>query len=438
MFEDIPVCTLEKPAVRALEVSQVKAQGQDLLMVRDPLGLLEGAALMAMDPVLLVFLQMADGETTLGEMAQKATMLTGQIIPEGMFQSVAKQLDEALLLQSERFVEAMKEKFEKWEKSDTRPAKVFHAPDADRLAMMKELGDEFRRHEMSSLSPPKELDLPPASVRAILSPHIDYQRGGECYAWAYKALKDKGTAARTIIVLGTSHRPATQRFIATRKHYETPFGTIETNREMLDELATEYGHQLFEDEYLHADEHTVELQAIYLKKIFQDRDVKIIPILVSSFDDMLHEETDPSSDEQVRDFTAALRKIMEKYGDDVALIGGVDFSHCGPEFGDEALNEPEREKEIEASDRRVLDAIESKDSKAFVDAFRPTLNDTKVCSIGAMYCVLEAMKDEGPAKVLSYQQANSPDKTCLVSFASVAFLKKGAELKPASKIILLS
>jgi hypothetical protein len=49
------------------------------------------------------------------------------------------------------------------------------------------------------------------------------------------------------------------------------------------------------------------------------------------------------------------------------------------------------------------------------------------------------MKGKAKAKTLTYQQANAPDKTNLVSFASVAFVKNGAEAggdKP--KIILVS
>jgi len=48
------------------------------------------------------------------------------------------------------------------------------------------------------------------------------------------------------------------------------------------------------------------------------------------------------------------------------------------------------------------------------------------------------MKGRGTSRVLNYQQANSEDRACLVSFASVAFLKEGAAEKPTSRIILLS
>lgn len=439
LFDQIPVFPKDHPVVRPLDVMPVMAQGQQLIMVRDPLNVMPGPALLVPDPMLMFFLEMADGKTSLGEMAQKLTMLTGQIISSGHFESMADQLDEALMLQSQRFVDALKQKYEEFMASPTRPYRVFQAPTGmDRLKMMKELGDEFRRHKMSSVSPPERLDLPAGSVVGVLSPHIDYQRGGEAYAWAYQALKQCGTGADTYIVLGTSHRPMAHRFAATRKDYDTPLGLVETNKELLEEIAREFGGDLFSEEYIHADEHAIELQATYLKHTFQDRTPKIVPILVGSIEDMLEEEGSPQRDEEVAAFAKALRTVLERHGDKVGIIGGVDFSHCGPAFGDEDTNEPEREKSIEAADRAALAAIEKGEPDAYFDVYRHDLNANRVCSIAPIYITMEALRGRAKAKTLAYQQSNSSDKSTLVSFASVAFVKEGVEAAPKSRIILVS
>ncbi|MEO8376770.1 MAG: AmmeMemoRadiSam system protein B, partial [Candidatus Sumerlaeota bacterium] len=299
--------------------------------------------------------------------------------------------------------------------------------------------DEFRRHRMSSISPPETMDLPSGSVNAILCPHIDYQRGGEIYSWAYKALKEYGTGARTFIVLGTNHRHTQNRFIGTRKNFDTPFGVVETEQGLMNEIAAAYGDDFFREEYVHADEHTIELQAVYLKQIFGDTNIKIVPILVGSFDDLLETPgSPPSQDEEISKFTNILRGILDKYGDTVALIGGVDLSHCGPEFGDEEVNDDARVKLIEQRDQAALAAVEAGDPDKFFDVYREDMNSFKVCSIGTIYCVLDAMRGRGTPKLLKYNQANSTDKNCLVSFASVAFVKAGMESKPKSRIILLN
>lgn len=436
MFENIPVFPIEHPALRPLEFIPVMHQEQTLLMVRDPHGVIEGAAVLVPDPLLLVFLEMADGQTELSEMASKVTEASGQIIPVGMFESMAKQLDEAYMLQSERFVEALKQKYEEYMESPTRPYKVFQAPNGDRLKMMKDLGDEMRRHTMSPTSPPKNLDIPKGSVVGILSPHIDYSRGGEAYAWAYKALKEYGTGASRFIVLGTSHRPTETRFIATAKDYETPFGTVETDKELLKELEEAFGGSLSEEEYAHADEHTVELQATYLKYTYGDTPIKMVPILVGGFEELLGTEMQPRQIGEVDKFCNALKTVLDKYGDDVAIIGGVDFSHCGAEFGHEEPNGEDRVKEIEACDKKTLDFIEKGDPDAFFKQFEENMNATNMCSIAPIYVVMEALRDRGKPTTLTYQQANNTEKTNLVSFASVAFVKNGAKKEDKPRIIL--
>ena len=439
MFDNIPTYPLDRPALRPLELIPARSKDQTLIVVRDPVGLIEGAAVLPADPLLLLFLEMADGKTTAEEMSSKAGQMSGQIIPADVFKDMARQLDEALLLQTDRFAEALRAKYRAWMDSPTRPYKTFAADGKDRLAMLKELGDEFRRHRMSALSPPERLDLPAGSVQAVLSPHIDYGRGGEAYAWAYQALKDHGTGARRFIVIGTCHRPTQNLFVATGKDYETPIGTVPADKELLKELQELSGLDLLAEEYAHADEHAVELQATYLRHVFQDEDISIVPILAGSVEELLHhDEVKPNQVEDVQKFTDALRKMVEKYGDDVAIVGGVDFSHCGPQFGDPEPVDEVRKKIVERNDREHLDAIETGDPLQFFESFRERVNDQRVCSIGPMYCVMEALRGRAKGRVLHYQQAVTPDNNTLVSFASVAFVKDGAEEKPKSKIILVN
>src|SRR5690606_6561262 len=105
-----------------------------------------------------------------------------------------------------------------------------------------------------------------------------------------------GVRAKTYIILGTSHRPLEMRFSATRKNYDTPFGMLETDQELLDELQKEFGEDLLTEEFAHKDEHTIELQTTYLKHVLGDRPAKIVPILVSSFEDLLAADATPKDD----------------------------------------------------------------------------------------------------------------------------------------------
>jgi len=417
-----------------LEIVPIQHEGRPLLLVSDPLQILEGVAVLPPDPLVMAILQLADGRRSVDDIAQAAREATGLIITTDKVRNVVAEMDEALLLYSDRLAAKWRERQEAFREQPVRRSTVF--PGEDRLALLKELGDEFRRHRLSRKSPPDRLDFNGASVRAILSPHIDYARGGEAYAWAYQALAQHSQAT-TFIVLGTLHRPASHLFIATGKTFETPLGPVETDRDLLDELKAEFPGELFEEEFQHASEHTIELQALYLKHALRDRPFRIVPILVSSFEEYLHTDppTDPRHDEEIRGFCNALKTLLQRHGDRVALIGGVDFSHCGAEFGDDFMNTPEVEGEIRELDQRMLAAIEAVDPSAFWDSFQEDGNERKVCSIAPIYCVLSALEGDCEGRTLLYDQANSADRSCMVTFASVAFTTKAA---PKSKIILLS
>jgi AmmeMemoRadiSam system protein B len=428
MSEDIEVFPLETPALRRVEFIPAEVRGQPVVLVRDPMGIIDGTPAITMNPVVLVFLQLANGKTTCAQMAQKVALATGQVVPPTVFEQIAKQFDEVYLLQSERFREALSRKREEFTQASTRSSSMFRGDGADRLAMIKQLSDDLKRHASRDQAPPAKLDLPTGSVAGILAPHIDYQRGGPAYAWAYRALREHGIAAKTWIVLGTCHGPTSHRFVATRKPFETPLGTVETDTGILREIEEAFAGELYRDEFVHVTEHSIELQAVYLRHMFRDGTTpQMVPILVGSFEDFVESGTSPKSDPEVASFCTALRRVFEVHKDDVGIIGGVDLSHCGRQFGDEELNDAGREKEIEGGDRALLAAIESGDPEEFFNVVSRDGNIRNVCSVAAIYCVLEAMRGFARGRLLTYQQHNSEDRTCLVSFASVAFLRDHAE-----------
>jgi AmmeMemoRadiSam system protein B len=439
---DVPAFPLDTPAIRPLQVQMVQYKGQPLLLARDPLGVVEGDIALVPDAPLMVLMQLADGRTSVDEMASMAMRATGQIIPKDIFVEVVRQLDENLLLFSDRFKAHWEERRRNYAKLEKRPSRMFPPTNnpSDRLKMIADLGAEFRRHTMSPYAPPQKLDMAPGSVRAILAPHIDYERGGEVYNWAYRALAECAPPVDTYFILGVVHRPSMHRFIATAKTFETPFGDVQVDKAMLEEFAAEFGGPLFDDEIQHATEHSIELQVVYLKKLLGDRPFRIVPVLVSAFDDLLEEEGSPKeADPEVGAFAKALRTVLDRHEGRVMLVGGVDLSHCGPAFGDGEPNSPEREKAIETGDREALAAIEKVDAEGFFSTFRGDLNARRVCSIGPIYLVLDALKGKVDAgRILKYRQANSPDRSTLVSFCATAFLAGAGSPEPPKKLILLS
>ena len=174
----------------------------------------------------------------------------------------------------------------------------------------------------------------PRRLRGVLSPHIDFRRGGPVYTWSYKELAEQ-TDIDTFVILGVAHQHCRRRFVLTLKDFETPLGIVPTDRQYVERIAEAAGEELFDDELVHRAEHSIEFQVVFLQYVLgKKRPFSIVPILVGSFHDHLERGIDPIEDPEVRRFVDALRAAEAASGKNVAYIGGIDLCHVGPEFGD--------------------------------------------------------------------------------------------------------
>ena len=171
-----------------------------------------------------------------------------------------------------------------------------------------------------------------ATPKAIVAPHIDFQRGGPAYAWAYRSLVES-EGADLYIILGTSHCGGEMPFILTLKNFETPLGVVETDGEFVNRLQGACDGDFFADEYLHRGEHSIEFQVLYLKYVAQkraeltgspERPFKIVPILVSSFHSMMMARTAPEQTPMVGSFLKTLNSLAQNETRRVCFIAGVD------------------------------------------------------------------------------------------------------------------
>ena len=146
-------------------------------------------------------------------------------------------------------------------------------------------------------------------LRGMIAPHIDYGRGGDCYAQAYKYLRNT-EPADVYVVLGTSHAPTENFFAVTQKSYETPMGTLPTDVEFVTRLQRAYGPNLAKDELVHRTEHSVELQTVFLKHCLKAP--CIVPVLIGSFHSMVMAGRSPAEVPEVSDFIAALKAPLRR------------------------------------------------------------------------------------------------------------------------------
>jgi len=258
-------------------------------------------------------------------------------------------------------------------------------------------------------------------VRGLIAPHIDVRRGGRSFAWAYAELA-RASQARTFVVLGVSHVETRRRFALCSKDYQTPLGAVPVDREFIRRLGEGCSSDFFEDEFVHRGEHSVEFQALFLRYLYPERrELAIVPVLCSLPPDA-YTGAPLEENAEVRQFLAALRAVLDVYGEEACCVAGVDLSHVGRRFGQELDLSAEILGRVERDDRAMIQRILQRDAAAFYGGIREEKDRRNVCGVPAIYCLLRLLEGRaGSSRLLRYEQAVERETQSLVSFMAAAF-----------------
>jgi AmmeMemoRadiSam system protein B len=407
--------SLERPKLRPLSARRFDRDGLSYALLQDPLGAFTDPVLVPLQAFVHICRHFG-GQMTFAEIREAIRAETGQHVPVEVIEGLAYQLDRAMVLEGPTFA-AFQNSF--------RRAGIRTAALAGRSyagsdpALRSQLLSYFR--SPAGAGPPA-LGSPERTgpIRGILSPHIDFQRGGPVYTWSYKALAERSDVD-TFVILGVAHQYCRRRFALTFKDFQTPLGIVRTDRQYVERIAQAGGSDLFDDELVHLGEHSIEFQVVFLQYVLgPERPFSIVPILVGSFHDHIERGTEPIDDPEVSRFVEALRVAECAHGQGVVYIGGIDLCHVGPEFGDPSPVDPPLQNQVRQFDHELLGHAAAGNP---VDWFRTAArvaNRWRVCGLAATYTMLHAM---GPARgrLLRYDQAINDQRTCCVSFASMVF-----------------
>lgn len=327
------------------------------------------------------------------------------------------QLDESLLLQSERFQGYQKTIQEEFDKS------IFREPSHAGLSYPRER-EELVKWLDSILQNAKELhptNSEKGKITGLISPHIDLKRGERSYGLAYKELIDY-TEADVFIIFGTSHYAQVENpFLLTRKNFKSPFGEVETDVDLIERLAKSCEWDLFKGEIAHITEHSIEFQVVFLQYLFGNRkQFKILPILCNSFQRMIQNGGSPEDDIKVSTFLKSIKDIISTLGNRVFIIAGADLAHVGPKFGDvEPVNESTL-RWISERDLLSLSFTEQINSDGFYRSIEEEKDRRKICGLSPIYSLLSTINAK-KGILIDYDQALEPDTGSVVTFASVGF-----------------
>jgi AmmeMemoRadiSam system protein B len=383
-------------------------------LLQDPAGVVAQPVLIPLDGYVRV-VRHFDGQSTLADIQARVLRETGQFVGMNELEDLVRRFDEAMIIEGPAFALF----HQQYRESRCRPAVMAGRSYAATLRALRAQLEQFFVDRNGSGAPAAD-GAPASGFRGILSPHIDFPRGGRVYTWSYRELVER-SRADTFVILGVAHQYCRRRFALTYKDFETPLGVVPTDRAYVDGLASLAGRDLFDDELSHRTEHSIEFQVVFLQYLLGDRrDFTIVPILVGSFQDLMERGVDPMQDPDVKRFIDALRTVEAGRGRSVAYIGGIDLCHVGPEFGDPNPVDPILQEQVRRFDGEMLDRAAAGDPEGWFRTAGAVGNRWRVCGLAATYTFLHAI---GPSRgrLLKYEQALDDRRTCCVSFASMAF-----------------
>jgi AmmeMemoRadiSam system protein B len=408
---------MDKPKLRHIEAIPTEANGERIVYLRDPQNL--SGRILAVSPETLIILSQFDGKNSVSDIGQTLSDKFGDLVRKEDIEELVRQLDEVLFLDSEKYrnyKNKLESDFKKAGKRKPSHAGLSYPDDYGELS-------EWFRTFFDKAEETRPYKVPSTKPTGLISPHIDYRRGGISYALAYRELLNRNEAD-TYVIFGTSHYTEVNNpFILTKKSFDTPFGETCTDNGFVDRVSEACSWDVFEGEISHRTEHSIEFQVAMLQYILKGKkDFKIVPILCNSFYNFVNDGKSPGEDERISVFLETVSDITSQMGDRVFTIAGADMAHVGPKFGDrEPVNELMLEK-IKERDTLSLTCSENLDAEGFYRSVEEEKDWRKICGLSPIYATLATIQ-AGNGKLLDYDQALEPDTGSVVSFASMVFYR---------------
>jgi MEMO1 family protein len=445
-----------RPRLRPLEPQWVHVDGEDHLLLRDPLELAGGDRAVLVPGFLVPLLAACDGTRDLEGLGREMAARSGVRLEPGTVERLVDALDGALLLEGPRFQRARAGALAEYRRQPFRPPALAGRSYPPDVAALEALFRGFGATGAGS-----EPVAPLGAIRrasGVLSPHIDYARGGPVYAATWEAALPAVASAEVVVVFGTDHAGSGGRLTPTRVPYATPWGPLPLDVEAVRALGRALGEgPAYDEELHHKREHSIELAAVWLhwalRRAGRDGDAlpPLVPVLCGSFHPYVSyvpyaEPRAPAVDglvgpdgrpigrgpsaptgcpvpEDEPALAGALDALADAVSDRKALVvSAADLAHVGPAFGDDAPLDAAARADLATSDARLLGPAVEGSAAGFLDLLRAQGDRTRVCGLPPTYWALRLLERlEGrpvPGRLAGYRQC--PADEAFGSVVSIA------------------
>lgn len=401
-----------KPALRPLDFRPVTHQGQQMWYLRDPLELTDYQIMVP--PALTQILVLCDGTRTPQQIHQAFSHRLGMEVEYEIVEHTLAQLDAACLLDNDHAYQKHQHLLESYRNQPHRPPALADLSYPGHPARLTNLLKGYSYGDYLN-------GWQPWRGRGIISPHIDYQRGGPVYSQVWRRAETAVLEADLVLIFGTDHNGGAGTFTLTRQPYATPFGVLPSDTDLIDKLAIAIGPAAaFGEELHHRKEHSVELSAVWLHHVYEQAGVKpapMVPILCGSFHHFVASHTHPANDKRLMTAIETLQR--ETAGRKVLAVASVDLAHVGPAFdGKFPINE-DRQTHLRESDQQLMQAIGKGDAADFYAQIAAVRDRNNICGFSSIYLMLRYLGEVKGQEIAYRHCPADPQNTSFVSICGM-------------------
>jgi AmmeMemoRadiSam system protein B len=403
------------PALRALDVFPVEQAGQRFFCLRDPAGFVDEQLLLS--PQAFFIACHLDGQNDVADIQYIfARQFDGQLLLSQELWGLVAALDKHGFLHTEQFVVLQQQVAETFARAERRPAYLAGKSYPAQADQLRAFLESFFYKPGGPGEGPTAHDREQTAVQCLIAPHIDFHRGGHAYAHGYLRLFRHGPP-ELVLLFGVAHMAPPVPFILTQKHFATPFGTLQTDQDIVRRLESACCWDPYAYEIVHRTEHSLEFQAVMLAYLFGPQ-VRIVPILCGTFGPELGSTT-PVIPEPVTTFLETCRDLVRSAQQRVCVIAGADLAHVGRRFGDAFDIDETVVQAVDRRDREDLLEVVANNPEGFYQSVMKDRNQRRVCGLNCIYAALHTVHGMvRSGELLHYDYAHDPAGG-IVSFANV-------------------
>jgi MEMO1 family protein len=231
----------------------------------------------------------------------------------------------------------------------------------------------------------------PARPVAGVVPHAGWMYSGAVAAKIFEAIRQK-SRPETYVIFGAVHRWAQINGIYARGGWQTPFGVLEIDEALASEILAEAGEWIEDNTRVHSGEHSIEVQAPFLK--YLSPQAKIVPIAVNA-------------DSRALELGRRVGEILSERGRRAVAIGSTDLTHYGDVYSFAPAGYGRKAHEwMKANDARIVGIAEEMQGAQILEEARKHHN---ACGAGALAATVEAARAMGAGRGYLVQYTTSFD-----------------------------